>query len=70
MRITQIMEKYKVLFLIIFIVTIFGLIFNGIKLFDSTIISLILSTIVITVKYYVDKLFIKIEKKWFSKSKH
>lgn len=61
------MKKYTYLFIIVFIaLTITGLIM-GYPLLDSAISSMIITIIATPIKYFGDKVFDKIEKKWFSK---
>jgi len=65
MSITKIVEKYKFLFLLSFVVITIALMFNDVRLFDSIVFSIIFSSLAVTIKYYGDKLF----DKWFSKKK-
>jgi len=69
MKVTQIMEKYKILFLLIFIVITISMVFYGFGLLDSIVASFVISTIATVIKYYGDKIFDKITRKWFSKNK-
>lgn len=57
-----IVEKYKLVFFLTFIVMSFGMMFQGVDLFDSIIVGVIFSIFVVIVKYYGDKLLIKIRK--------
>lgn len=63
MRITKIVEEYKILFLIIFLTMSVFLLFSGIGLFDSVIISGIFSTFSTFIKYLIDKLFKNVQRK-------
>lgn len=69
MKVTQLIEKYRFLFLLTFIVVTISMMFYGFGLLDSIIMSLILSTIATTIKYYGDMFFDKITRRWFSKNK-